>query len=182
MTTQAEKITAALTYLEPLVEKAPRDVSWLFDWLKRKATTKAANKVRKRSEPGGVKALTRELDEVFSEWIRKRDAAPVGLAFCVTCGKSGRWQDMDCGHFQSRRFLATRWEPKNCAAQCRACNRFAEGKHAEFAKAIDKRWGAQTSDKLIILAKQPTRPMKFQLKAMIEYYKWAIPDSQNSGP
>ena len=81
-----------------------------------------------------ISKLKKELDTIFSIFIRLRDATDTGLCQCFTCGcvkhyKSG----MQCGHFQSRRFLATRFDEHNCAPQCVACNMFRGGEQFKFA-------------------------------------------------
>lgn len=83
----------------------------------------------------------KELDRVFSIWIRKRDRN------CITCGSI---KQLQCGHFVSRRFFATRWDEKNCAAQCVSCNVFNQGVQHKFGQEIDKKYGAGTADKLWI--------------------------------
>ena len=85
-------------------------------------------------------------DKYFSLFIRKRDSIN-GLARCITCGKLV--SDPDCGHFISRRFQSTRYDEKNAHAQCKKCNRFQNGNQYEHGKAIDRKYGEGTADKLL---------------------------------
>jgi len=78
---------------------------------------------------------------------------------------------MDCGHFQSRRFKATRYEPKNCAPQDTYCNRYQQGEQHKFAKYIDKTYGKGTADALEIAAHQICKRKTFELAYIIEEYK-----------
>ena len=64
-------------------------------------------------------ALIKEADRVFSIFIRERDRGKP----CITSRKKWR-EDFQCGHFQSRRHLNTRWYEKNAHSQCPRCNMF----------------------------------------------------------
>mgnify|MGYP003665460414 CR=1 FL=1 len=70
--------------------------------------------------------LIKKLDTVFSQYIRQRDAENE-IATCFTCGKKAHWKKLQNGHFQSRRFYATRWDEMNCQVQCAGCNVFKYG-------------------------------------------------------
>jgi len=74
--------------------------------LKRTTIKKVAKKViRKR--------LVKELDKIVSQIVIKRDEK------CVTCGSK---EQLTCGHIFSRSHYSTRWNLKNCHAQCWPCN------------------------------------------------------------
>jgi len=63
-----------------------------------------------------------KLDTIFSKYIRLRDTDEYGRGGCFTCGNNFHYDDLECGHFRSRRNLATRWHQDNAHAQCRECN------------------------------------------------------------
>jgi hypothetical protein len=65
-------------------------------------------------EEGSRKWLVAELDRLTSLIVRGRDGR------CVTCGSS---QGLQCSHFYSRRYLAIRFDLRNCNAMCSGCNR-----------------------------------------------------------
>ena len=71
-----------------------------------------------------VSKLKKELDKWFSLYIRLREASDTGAAICFTCGKMAYYKTLQNGHFQSRRFMATRFDEENCQVQCVACNMF----------------------------------------------------------
>lgn len=83
------------------------------------------------------------LDAIFSEYIRKRDAVN-GYVKCITCGGIFHWKDVDCGHYISRKYNSTRYNEINCNAQCRACNRFKGGREEEYRKALILKYGIDT--------------------------------------
>ena len=89
-----------------------------------------------------ISKLKKELDKWFSLYIRLRDATAEGMVQCFTCGcvknyKSG----MQCGHFQSRSFLATRFDEVNCQPQCVGCNMFKQGEQYKFSLGLDSKYG-----------------------------------------
>ena len=122
-----------------------------------------------KSKPIGK--LVADLDKVFSLFIRARDMNEEGVSSCVTCGKLMTLKTSQCGHFISRRHYATRWEEKNCAAQCVGCNMYQHGKQYEFGLAIDKRYGVGTSWKLLIQSKNTFKKDRSILQILINKYK-----------
>lgn len=93
-----------------------------------------------------ISSLKSKLDNVFSEYIRKRDSDGDGMVKCVTCGKVMHWKQVDCGHFVSRAKLNTRWDERNASGQCKQCNGFAGGQQYLHGLALEKRWGKGTAD------------------------------------
>lgn len=122
-----------------------------------------------KSKPIGK--LVADLDKVFSLFIRARDMNEEGVSSCVTCGKLMTLKTSQCGHFISRRHYATRWEEKNCAAQCVGCNMYQQGKQYEFGLAIDERYGVGTSWKLLIQSKNTFKKDRSILQILINKYK-----------
>ena len=114
--------------------------------------------------------LIKELDRVFSIFIRRRDATDE-VGKCITCGKMMTWKTMDCGHFIGRQHSATRWEEKNCAMQCKQCNGFEEGRKYIFAKRINEIYGEGTAEMLLIKSKNSVKFDNGILRLLIEKYK-----------
>lgn len=78
------------------------------------------------------KKLIKELDRVFSLYIRKRDGR------CVVCGKT---ENLQCGHLFSRVAYSTRWDVGNCFAQCSGCNLRHEHDAWPFQRWYIKKFG-----------------------------------------
>lgn len=117
----------------------------------------------------GIPALKRKADDIFSVFIRHRDADAQGICHCVSCGKPARWQDMDAGHFIGRQYEVLRYNEFNVYAQCRDCNRFQEGNKAGYEKYIVRNYG--TSRLAYLLAKKKhTRLTRVILQAIIDLY------------
>ncbi len=114
--------------------------------LKRKTGLKAKTPLRSHKTPQ-VKSkpkkrvktqaqLKKQLDTIFSLYIRK-----VHPARCYTCGKTDT--ALQCGHFISRAYLATRFHENNCRPQCIGCNIFGHGKPLDFEENLKRDLGEQ---------------------------------------
>ena len=91
-----------------------------------------------------ITPLKTKLDDIFSLYIRLREATDEGLVQCFTCGKVGHYKTggMQNGHFQSRKHLATRFsEDGNCEVQCIKCNIFDSGQQYIFSLRLDEKYG-----------------------------------------
>ena len=97
--------------------------------------------------------LVKQLDSVFSQYIRKKDAVD-NIATCFTCGKKDHWKKLQNGHFQSRRHYATRWDEINCQVQCAGCNVFKQGEQFIFSQNLDIKYSNGTARKLHIKAQK----------------------------
>ena len=115
--------------------------------------------------------IKKELDRVFSIYIRTRNASTNGTVMCFTCGTKGHWKTMDCGHFQSRVHTNTRWNEKNCQVQCKSCNIFRSGEQYKFSIYLDQYYGPGTAEELHKLAMRPKKMLQFEMLELIEHYK-----------
>ena len=125
-----------------------------------------------------ISKLKKELDKYFSLFIRLRNATDhEGLCQCFTCGKVGHYKSggMQNGHFQSRRFMATRYsEDGNCEAQCVACNMFRGGEQYKFAVALDSKYGEGTAEELEYLSRLIVKFTRVDYEDNIRYYKSTV--------
>tara|TARA_R110002020_G_scaffold424388_2_gene633588 strand:- start:17713 stop:18120 length:408 start_codon:yes stop_codon:yes gene_type:complete len=122
-----------------------------------------------------ISKLKKELDKWFSLYIRLRDATDEGAVICVTCNKVGHYKSgMQCGHFQSRRHHATRWNEKNCAVQCIGCNCFKQGEQFRFSIYIDSKYGEGAAEYLEGLARTTVKFSRIDYEEKISYYKLAV--------
>lgn len=122
----------------------------------------------KRSK--NIKTAKATADQWFSKYIRLRDCDHRGRVICISCGSDLHWQEVDAGHFISRRYMATRYEPKNCHAQCVKCNQYGAGEQYKHALAIDHRYGEGTAGFLLDLSKEITKYNKQQLMDIANVY------------
>jgi hypothetical protein len=119
-----------------------------------------------------VSKLKKELDKWFSLFIRLRDATDEGLCQCFTCGCVKPYnKGMQCGHFQSRSFLATRFHEENCQPQCVGCNMFKQGEQYKFSLYLDSEYGEGKAEELQFLAKSIVKFTRVDYEEKIGYYK-----------
>ena len=122
-----------------------------------------------------ISKLKKELDKWFSLFIRLRDATEEGLCQCFTCGKVGHYKRMQNGHFQSRRFMSTRFsEDGNCEVQCVACNMFRGGEQFRFAMNLDAKYGVGTAEELEFLSGLIVKFTRTDYEEKIRYYKSSV--------
>jgi hypothetical protein len=126
-------------------------------------------KVKKIKKPTRA-SLVKKLDTEFSIYVRKRYAVDK-KATCFTCDKIDDWDKMQCGHFQSRKHYATRWDENNCQVQCVGCNVFKYGEQYKFGIYLDQIYGTNTAISLLNKARTEHKIKDFELIEMIEEYK-----------
>jgi hypothetical protein len=115
--------------------------------------------------------LIKKLDNIFSQYIRLRQANDIGFTECYTCGKEDHWKKLQCGHFMSRKHYSTRWNETNCQVQCSACNVFRYGEQYIFGNKLDKDFGEGTAEDLLIESRQIVKFSNDDIKEKIEYYQ-----------
>tara|TARA_R100000656_G_C3925151_1_gene123648 strand:+ start:176 stop:586 length:411 start_codon:yes stop_codon:yes gene_type:complete len=118
-----------------------------------------------------ISKLKKELDKWFSLYIRLRFATKTGLAKCVTCGTVKHYKQMQNSHFQSRRFMATRWHDINCQVGCVKCNVFNYGEQFKFAVYLNSTYGYETAEDLQHLAQLIIKMSRIDYEEKIAYYK-----------
>lgn len=114
----------------------------------------------KRNIP--LSTITRKLDSLVSQYVRARDGR------CVVCGST---DNLQCGHFISRVFINTRWDLRNCNAQCAACNRYHELDVVPYMRAMEQIHGRQIIDELSELAHRTKVLKRIERLALIEDMK-----------
>lgn len=104
---------------------------------KSKQATTGQNKPH-RGKSKSLSKLKKELDSTFSRYIRAKYPSK-----CYTCGIRKTRKKLQCGHFISRLYLATRWEEDNCRPQCAGCNLFGAGKPLDFEENLVQELGEE---------------------------------------
>ena len=121
-----------------------------------------------------ISKLKKELDTIFSIFIRLREANEYGYCQCFTCGKVGHYKTggMQNGHFQSRKHMATRFsEDGNCEVQCVGCNIFKSGMQWKFGMNVDVKYGEGRAEELEYLARTTLKISRAEYEEKITYYK-----------
>ena len=121
-----------------------------------------------------ISKLKKELDTIFSTYIRIVNADDKGNNQCCTCGKIDNWRNLQCGHFVSRRYLATRFHEANCFPQCVSCNVFKYGEQWKFGQFLDRNFGDGISEELVILGHSTLKISRVEYEEKISYYKATV--------
>jgi len=121
-----------------------------------------------------ISKLKKELDKWFSLYIRLRGADDNGNNQCCTCGTIDNWKKLQCGHFVSRKHLATRFHEMNCFPQCVSCNIFKYGEQWKFGQFLDRNLGKGVSEELVILGYTICKISRSDYEEKITYYKSVV--------
>jgi len=133
-----------------------------------KKKTKTKKKSTTISFPVHIKRkkLKKQLDDIFSLYIRERDNYT-----CITCGVTRETKVIQCGHLFSRTKNSTRWEEKNAHAQCEGCNKA----HTIHWEKYRRKWieihGKEQYELLYAKYCQEKTFTVRDLEIVIQYYK-----------
>lgn len=120
--------------------------------------------IPKKAKRPTVSQLKKKLDALFSEYIRKFYADKNGYGTCYTCGTKKPWKELQCGHYKSRQYLATRYSEKNCRSQCVGCNIFKNGNIASFAFFLEQEYEYGILQELEQEARKIVKNFPYELK------------------
>jgi len=115
--------------------------------------------------------LIKELDAIFSRYIRLLYADKKWMVMCYTCWKKEHWKKAQNGHFISRKYLISRRDVENCRVQCVWCNIFKSWNYIEYTrKMIDEKW-REFVEHLVKQKKKIYKIKTYELEEMIKEYK-----------
>lgn len=139
----------------------------------KKAIAKDKVWVKKKNKSKTRWQLVKELDAIFSRYIRLRDADDKGICTCITCGSKVHRKDIQNGHFISRWNYKYRWSVVNCRSQCMPCNIYKSGNYIAYTLYMIWKYGQwvvemMQEDKELIKISTP------EIKEMIEKYKYEV--------
>lgn len=97
----------------------------------------------KSPKKGTLAWFKKELDRIFSIYIRMRDRG-----VCFTCGDIKHWKYQQNGHFVSRIHLSLRFDEINCHCQCAGCNIFKSGNMDEYSVRLVRKYGKNVLETL----------------------------------
>lgn len=149
-------------------------------YTKKKKTEKKSSGEKKKKKSPDKMTLVRKLDKIFSMYIRLRDSKPYGGKYfkCISCGQIKAFDQMDCGHYFSRKHMATRFNEDNCHGECRGCNRFSADHLHGYQTHLIEKIGRQRFNHLIVLHNTTKKFTEFELQEMIKYYSILVKSMQ----
>ena len=92
---------------------------------------------------------------------------------CYTCNKKAYWkgEGMQNGHFISRRSRILRWDERNCRIQCYSCNVMRYGESYIFGVKLNKEYGYDIAEELLIESKKIIKQSDQDLLDLINLYQ-----------
>lgn len=124
--------------------------------------------------------LRKELDALFSKYIRFSDIEPDGMVSCYTCPNRNVPQKMQNGHFIPRQYLSLRYDETNNHPQCYACNMLYNGQPGAYAVRLEQDYGEGTVARLE--AKRRDIIPNFPYEELIETYREKVATLLDTAP
>lgn len=159
----------------PLANKTKKICAVCTKKIKLEALKERKAKAKKKKAES-ISVLTKKLDTIFSQYIRLSYADQNQNVKCFTCDNKIHWKGIQNGHFQSRRFMSTRFHVNNCRPQCYACNIGLSGNQYIYGVNLDKEKGPGTAESMVLLSKQTKKFTPEELKGMIGDYEHKVHD------
>lgn len=131
---------------------------------------KQRRKIQREKKAESPSVLTAKLDKIFSLYIRLKYADNQGNVKCFTCDNVHHYKAIQNGHFQSRRYMSTRFHVNNCKPQCYACNVGLHGQQYIFGVNLDREMGSGTAETMVLLSKQQKKFSTEEFKELIKHY------------
>lgn len=98
---------------------------------------------KKRKTKTERQKLIDQLDQLIRDILKEQPK------ICVCCKKSFSDEQLQVGHFITRRVYALRWDLRNVARQCYGCNLRHNYDPAPYANYMIKTYGKDVFDELI---------------------------------
>ena len=114
-----------------------------------------------------ISKLKKELDKVFSQYVRLASADHRGVCIRFICGTEKHWKEIQAGNFMSRKNSAKRWHLDNVKPQCVKCNMFSQGEQYRFGQEL----GDELAQEMEYLSKTTMKLNVSDLQEEISRYK-----------
>lgn len=146
--------------------------------VKSTGSSTASRALKKRSIP----VLQKQLDTIFSIFIRLRDSNEQGLIKCCTCPKLGEFKSMHAGHYISRRHLSIRWDERNVHGQCPKCNLFDQGSGPAYSRFMIAKYGPEILDIMEFKRNNTCHMSAFEYEILIREYEGKVAAFNRAAP
>lgn len=127
--------------------------------------------ILKNKKDKSLSTLVKELDTVFSLFIRLRDADESGTVTCFVTGDRLWYLDCDAAHYHVRAKMGTRWDEMNVHATSSNSNRFDDNHYSDYIEAMKKKYSVYELKMLSVRANSLLKATRNELTEMIEEYK-----------
>lgn len=124
-----------------------------------------------RTKEKSLAVLIKEADEVFSEYVRVRDAEPfTGIVTCFVTGWKDHWKKCDAAHLFGRGLLPIRWNELNVNATTVKSNRLDQDHQFQYITKFIARHGNEAYESLHKLGCSLMKPTRSDIQEIIDKY------------
>lgn len=128
-----------------------------------------------RTKEKSLAVLIKEADEVFSEFVRVRDATAFsGLVYCFICDVAIPWRASQAMHYIGRSMMGTRYDEMNVRAGCENCNCRDAYHEQRFRVKLNEILTPEGYRHLHQKAQSTSKFMRHELIEMIGEYKGRV--------
>lgn len=120
------------------------------------------------------KSKIKYLDNLFSEYIRKRDVGYYDHGRCISCGCLITFNTCECGHYIPGRHNGLRYDFDNAHAQCGMCNRFLVGNLKSYRINLIKKIGIVRVEDIEAIRHKNVKLNEFDLDEIRDKIKKAL--------
>jgi len=126
--------------------------------------------MRRKTKKLTRKDYVKQLDSIFSTFIRLRDSTKEWIVVCPLCWARVNWKQAQNMHFISRGCWRYRYDEDNCHAGCMRCNVILHGNYILYTRWMQNTYGIKKVDEMINKKAQVYKIPTPQFLEMIEYY------------
>lgn len=138
-------------------------------WKQRKTVSKGINTSKRKIKTKTRSQLVKELDAIFSKYIRLNNIDCNWLCKCVTCGAKVHRKNIQNGHFITRGNYKYRWDENNCFPQCMPCNIYKSWNYIAYTLFMIWKYG-QDKVKEMQEDKELIKISTVEIRDMIDFY------------
>lgn len=122
-----------------------------------------------------LSVLIGKLDDLFSEFIRLRDAEPfTGIVKCFVCGAKGHWKQMQNLHLIRREKMPTRYDEVNCNAGCESCNCYDSDHALKYLHRFTEKYSEMTYLEIVLKSNRLEKFTRGELSFLVEKYQLEV--------
>ena len=140
-------------------------------------------KLKKPKKHKSLAKLKKEVWNIFSEYIRKRDCLKTTSTLesgkCVSCGEEHGIKECDAGHFIPGRGGAILFDETCVHLQCKRCNLFLNGNQLPYRRAIVAMYGEGYDEYLERKSKETKQFERWELEALRDSYRQKIKELED---
>ena len=140
---------------------------------------KPVNGKSTKKKPESRSKLVKQLDAVFSQYIRLSQSDSDGFGECITCGVRLYWKEAQACHFFTRGRYPTRWDEDNIKFGCYRCNVLLKGNYINYTRYMLDSYSREFIDELEYKSLNGPKITTPELREMLEYYKKEVKELLN---